>query len=563
MTSRFGVRMALIAVATMALAATPAAASRDRLRLHVLPGGASAHAVAAARQVLLPGDAEAAALRADPRNWLLSATPGADAAAIAHRFGARAIGSRQVGAFLIPRANARALAGALRARGLLVSASPNVLRRRFQAAPTPDPLTPQQWWRNAVVNPATPTPPVAPTSPLLGLVDSMPDMSHPEWAAGSSFSTIGALPPDTTFGHGTATASVAAAPVNGTGIIGIWPGMRALNTAFPSPEMISCADSVTGIGNLIKAGAAVINMSYGSPSFCPAEFAELEFAVARGIIPVASAGNEAAQGNPFEFPGSLFHVLTVGATTPQNTPAPFSNFNAAVDLAAPGVDVLAAVPLSLDTQDGTKDGYALLSGTSFSSPIVAAAATWVRAARPDLTPDQVAQVIRLSATDIAPPGRDLNTGLGLVNIDKALVQQAPPADPGEPNDDIAFIDGTIITPRQAAIFGGRRTVRGVALLDAVEDPYDVYRITLPGHRKVIVSVKPASGDTDVSVYKSSAKSFTQSSRIIGKSAHRGSKTDAVTIRNRSRRQSFAYVRVFLHPKATTLNAAYVITVKRR
>jgi hypothetical protein len=80
---------------------------------------------------------------------------------------------------------------------------------------------------------------------------------------------------------------------------------------------------------------------------------------------------------------------------------------------------------------------------------------------------------------------------------------------------------------------------------------------------VIVSVKPASGDTDVSVYKSSAKSFTQSSRIIGKSAHRGSKTDAVTIRNRSRRQSFAYVRVFIHPKATTLNAAYVITVKRR
>jgi subtilisin family serine protease len=562
MTGRFGVRTALIAVATMALAATPAAASRDPLRARVVPGGASTPAVAAAQQVLLPGNAEAAAVRSDPRNWLVSARPGAGGAAIARRFGARAIGSHQVGAYLVTRANARALAGALRTRGLLVSASPNVLRHRFQAAPTPDPLTPQQWWRNLVVNPATPTPPVTPTSPLLGLVDSMPVMTHPEWTAGSNFTTIGALPPDTTFGHGTATASVAAAPVNGVGIIGIWPGMRALNAAFPSPEMISCADSVAQIGNLINAGAAVINMSYGAQAFCPAEFAQLEFAVAKGIIPVASAGNEAAQGNPIDFPGALPHVLTAGATTPQNTPASFSNFNPAVDLAAPGVDVLAAVPLNLDT-DGTPDGYTPVSGTSFSSPIVAAAATWVRAARPDLTPDQVAQVIRLSATDVAPAGWDLNTGFGLLNIDKALVQQAPPADPREPNDDIPFIDGTIIKPRQTAIFGGRKTVRGVALLDAVEDPNDVYRIALPGHRKVIVSVKPAFGDTDVSVYKGGAKSVAQSSRIIGKSAHAGSKTDAVTIRNRSRRQSFAYVRVFIHPKATTLDAAYVITVKRR
>src|SRR3954469_21275029 len=151
MTSRFGVRTALIAVATMALAATPAAASPNRLRPRVVPGGAGTPALAAAQQIVLPGDAEAAGLRADARTWLVSARPGGDAAAIARRLGARSIGSRQVGAFLVTRANARALAGALRTRGLLVSASPNVLRHRFQAAPAPDPLTPQQWWRNAVV----------------------------------------------------------------------------------------------------------------------------------------------------------------------------------------------------------------------------------------------------------------------------------------------------------------------------------------------------------------------------------------------------------------------------
>jgi hypothetical protein len=77
----------------------------------------------------------------------------------------------------------------------------------------------------------------------------MPDLSHPEWV-GCNFSTLSALPVETEIGHGTATAAVAAAPVNGTGIIGIWPGMVAVNSALPT--QISCADSVAGIGNVLQ-----------------------------------------------------------------------------------------------------------------------------------------------------------------------------------------------------------------------------------------------------------------------------------------------------------------------
>jgi hypothetical protein len=123
-----------------------------------------------------------------------------------------------MGVFVVSRDRARAFSSALRSRGLLRSAGPNVVRHRTQAAPGADPLTPQQWWRPAVVNPATPTPPVDPaTSPKLGLVDSMPDLAHAEWA-GSNFTSLGAgTPPETSVGHGTATASVAAAPVNGVG----------------------------------------------------------------------------------------------------------------------------------------------------------------------------------------------------------------------------------------------------------------------------------------------------------------------------------------------------------
>ena len=56
----------------------------------------------------------------------------------------------------------------------------------------------------------------------------------------------------------------------------------------------------------------MINMSYGSRGACYPEYVALQFAVARGIVPVAAAGNEFAEGNPLEFPASLPHVLTVG-----------------------------------------------------------------------------------------------------------------------------------------------------------------------------------------------------------------------------------------------------------
>ena len=560
-----GVGTALIAAAMTATAAAPAvAASPNALKPRVVATGSRSAAIPRA-SVALPGDAHAAGVAADPRNWLISVRPGSsEATAIARRFGARAIGSRRIGAFVVTREKARALAGALRAKGLLAAASPNVLRYRKQAPPGSDPFTPQEWWRNAVVAPTTPTPPVAPTSPLLGLADSMPDLSAPEWAAGAhNFGTLGTQPPETAIGHGTATASVAGAGVNGVGITGIWPGMRELNAALP-PDAISCADSVAQVDSLINAGAAVINMSYGSTSFCLPEFAELEFAVARGVIPVAAAGNELAQGNPLEFPASLPHVLTIAAVTPQGAQAPFSNANAYVDLGAPGTGVIAAVPLASDTTDGVQDGFESVDGTSFAAPIAAAAATWIRAARPDLTPDQVANVLRASATDIAPQGWDTGTGYGMLNIDRALAQGAPPPDPREPNDDIALINGTILKPRQSAIFGGKRTVKGVALLDMFEDADDVYRITVPGHRKVRVKVKAlVSGqDVDVDVYKGSAKFLSQKSRIIGRSHHAGSRTDAVTVRNRHSRQTFAYVDVFVHPKARIVNAVYQITVSR-
>ena len=156
-------------------------------------------------------------------------------------------------------------------------------------------------------------PPVTPTSPLIALVDTILDATHPE-IAGSNITTLGGRP--LADFHGTATATVAAAPANGVGMLGIWPGARALNVPLPNGQQILCSDSARAIARAVRAGAAVINMSYGSPTRCGTEAQQIAKAVKAGAIPVAASGNEFASGNPLEFPASLPHVLTVAAIGP-------------------------------------------------------------------------------------------------------------------------------------------------------------------------------------------------------------------------------------------------------
>ena len=264
------------------------------------------------------------------------------------------------------------------------------------------------------MDPALVPPPVTPASPLLALIDSQLDAAHPEFAGGN-VATLGGLP--VASAHGTETAAVAAAPKNDVGILGVWPGMRALNV--PLPEEIRCGDSVTGIGRAIEQGAAVINMSYGSAALCFAEYVQLQLATAKGITLVAAAGNELSDGNPLLFPASLPHVLTVAAVGPDLRPPFFSSASAAVDLAAPGVGILSATPPQFD-EDGDPDGYEAVTGTSFSAPMVAAAAAWLRAVKPQLKVDQVASTLRASARDLDRRGWDSATGFGLLSMSRAL-----------------------------------------------------------------------------------------------------------------------------------------------
>src|SRR5207237_954782 len=114
--------------------------------------------------------------------------------------------------------------------------------------------------------------------------------------------------------------------------------------------------------------------------------------------------------------------------------APFSTLSPANDVAAPGVDMIGDVPLSRNP-----NGYEKQNGTSFSAPIVSAAAAWVWTVRPTLTASQIANVLRRGARDIGPAGFDSASGWGIVDIPASIAAPAPPTDPGEPNDDISEV----------------------------------------------------------------------------------------------------------------------------
>jgi hypothetical protein len=524
----------------------------------VLSAPAVATAAVPALPVSLPGDASAAGVLADRAIWIVGARPGPASQRLAHAHGARGLGLP--GAYVVARARARAFAGALAARHRLTYAQPDVLRATRQVRPFGnDPLDDLAGyrWRDHVVSPMR-QPPTR--HKLIALVDAALDRTHPEFAAGNVATTGGHR---VTNPHGTSTASVAAAPQNGVGLTGLWPGARALNVALG--HNISCADSTRGILAAVEHGASVINMSYGSARFCTPEYLALEIAFGHGIVPVAAAGNELTQGNPIEFPAALPHVVTVGAVGPDDLAAPFSNANAALDLAAPGVCIPVAVPLALAKQDtgcpAAPDGYAYESGTSFAAPMVSAAIAWVRSARPRLKADQAADVVRYAAHDVGTPGYDGETGYGVLDVDKALSLKKVRHDPGEPNDGPGLIDGSLIGRAQPLLFKGRHAGRRTATVDLTEDPQDWYRIELPGHRSAQVTVRPRSGNADMLVRGLRTNGKTRSYPLQRRSEHPGSRRERLELVNRSGRRELLFVGV--QPgEGRRLDAAYSLAVSR-
>jgi hypothetical protein len=200
----------------------------------------------------------------------------------------------------------------------------------------------------------------------------------------------------------------------------------------------------TAIRQLADAGVRVINMSFGGPGMSQMEKDALDYAIGKGVLLVASAGND---GGPVNYPaaylqpdgGAAGYGLAVGASDANDHPAPWSSWGSHLSLLAPGtfgsapacnVGVLGALPpvaslfdgdCSTKLTDSTTGGrYEYSDGTSFAAPEVAGIAALVWAAHPELLNYQVARILTQTAT--RAPGADWSPtqGWGVVNAKAAV-----------------------------------------------------------------------------------------------------------------------------------------------
>lgn len=222
-------------------------------------------------------------------------------------------------------------------------------------------------------------------------------------------------------GHGTHVSGIAAATTdNAVGVAGSGWGAKIMPVkALDSTGNGGHSSIASGITWAVDHGADVINMSLGGFFTSGTLRTAVAYAIDRGVVVVAAAGNEATS-NP-TYPASYPGVIGVSATTPSDQRASFSNFGIFVDVAAPGTGILST------TADG---GYQAWSGTSMAAPVVAGLAALLVGQNPSRTPAQVEAIIEQTADDIGTPGRDDLFGYGRINARRATHNQLGTLTPG-------------------------------------------------------------------------------------------------------------------------------------
>jgi serine protease len=359
--------------------------------------------------------------------------------------------------------------------------------------------------------------------------------------------------------HGTYVASTAAAPADGVGTVGVYP-----DAVLRSYDIRMFTDSaiVVALEHALAAGGpTIINLSFGGPDPSRALHEAVLRAFDSGSIVVASSGNDFLRGNPLNFPAGYPHVLTVAATDRGDAPTLFSSSGGVVDVAAPGEAIPFAHPAAGDVT------YRTLTGTSFSAPIVTAAAAWLWTARPELDKTQVIELLRASARDLAPAGFDSRTGFGVIDLPEALTRTPPIVDPQEPNDDIAQVTKGGVLPRANKLLTTHRkpNTRLRARLERSEDPDDVYRVLIPAGKQISISIF-SNGDPGATLWHPSTRSVLTNKTSarqnwLAASNKPGRQAERLVYRNDGKRAIVAYLDVWIPKDAAERSLRYTVSIR--
>jgi subtilisin family serine protease len=309
-------------------------------------------------------------------------------------------------------------------------------------APAAQPTRAAQWWLTALHVPgawrAAPREGNGVTVAVLstGVAAAHRDLAGAV-AAGPDYSASGRIAGGPFWGfEGTAVASLIAGHGHGaggaTGITGIAPRARVLSVrvTLEYNDPLNSAAAVTrrlpaaiaaGIRYAVARGAAVIALPLDPGTLGPvasgdpaaaggsaAERAAVSYALGRGVVLVAPAGDNGAGTGTVNYPAAYPGVIAVGATVRNGGLAPYTSTRSYVALTAPGSGLITAAP---------GGGYDSLASTDMSSALTAGVAALIRARFPRLTPAEVTQALERGTA--AKPGAPAARGAGHGALDAA------------------------------------------------------------------------------------------------------------------------------------------------
>ena len=261
-------------------------------------------------------------------------------------------------------------------------------------------------------------------------IDEIPDPS-PKFD--SDFSEDGIV-------HGTVVAGIAAASGNNAaGVSGVtWRAkimpLRVLNGLGEGDTN----KVVRAIDYAIRNGADVINFSFVGFGFSSQLNMAIKRAYDAGIVVVAAAGNEGADGLGHSLDDKKMYpvcndgnsenwVIGVAATDSLDQKSNFSSFGYdCIDISAPGVSMFSTSVYSPEnTKNGAKfnkyyDGY--WSGTSMAAPVVSGVLALIMQANPNLDRDEVVEILLDTSDNVNKLNPDYfgKLGVGRVNAYEAV-----------------------------------------------------------------------------------------------------------------------------------------------
>ncbi len=285
---------------------------------------------------------------------------------------------------------------------------------------TNDPNVSEQWALDAIQLSDAWDVTTGSPSVMVGILDTGIDAGHPDLDGRvdshlSADFTLGHIIgeevhtiPNDPMGHGTHVAGIIGAITNnGTGMAGACSGVTLVSLRiFDENGSGYSSNLALAIEYAESNNIPILNFSgRWNLEFTSHEslynYALDEVIENYGGLFVCAAGNDYSNNDTIDiFPANChyLHTITVGAGTPANTKAPFSNYGVnTVDIFAPGVDILSCYPTEMCI-NGTHDtinsvhediGYHTMSGTSMATPYVTAVAALMLSENPSLTPIQI------------------------------------------------------------------------------------------------------------------------------------------------------------------------------